>query len=293
MIGWAYQAGNYLPLDEVRVPLHDAGLAMGITATDQCRTYRQQLFRLDDHLLRFQRSCSLCKLQLRLSQSELKKLILEVLARSRDAEPAVKEWTVVWILTGGTLGSYIGLPGGILQAEPELIIYSFPVSETRFQHYYEKGAIVRIPRSVCSLPGPWTHAKQRSRLHWWLAEQEVKAIHPQAQALLLDSEGYLTETASANCIFVVQGKLSTPRSTRVLQGISLQAVKELAEHLRLPLQEEDWKEDDLDKVEEAFLTSTPYGIAPIGNLEGRKLPIAGPVFQKLWNMWQGYCYGVS
>jgi branched-chain amino acid aminotransferase len=288
MIGWAYQSGNFLPLDEVRLPLHDAGLTMGITATDQSRTYQQHLFRLEDHLTRFQQSCALCHLQLRLTPAELKKIIHEVLARSRDAEPDIREWTVVWILTGGTVGSYLGLPGGILQAEPELIVYAFPISEARFQHYYEKGAIVRIARTVTSPTGPLTLAKQRSRLHWWLAEHEVKAINPQAHALLLDQEGYITETAGANLILVRGNELTTPSRQRVLSGISLQAVRELAVHLHLRFSEADLTENDLDSADEAMLTSTPYGIAPIGNLNGRKLNIAGPIFQKLWSAWQGF-----
>lgn len=286
MIGWAYQSGHFLPLDEVRLPLNDAGFAMGVAATDQCRTYQKKLFRLQDHVERFHRSCAECKLQLRLRPSELQKVIEDVLQRSQQSEPCTKEWTVVWLMTGGTIGSYFGLPGGILQAEPELIVYAFPINEVRFQHYYERGAVIRIARSITSPAGPWTRAKQRSRLHWWLAEQEVKNIHPDAQALLLDNAGYLTETALANLILVQGQQLRTPRQPRVLAGISLMVVKELCQELNLTLQEADLREGDLPTADEAILTSTPFGIAPIGNIEGRKLLVNGPMFEKLWTAWK-------
>lgn len=286
MIGWAYQSGRYLPLEEVRLPVHDAGFAMGVTATDQCRTYSGKLFRLPDHLDRFQRSCAICKLQLRLQPAELSKIINEVLQRSQQSEPEVPEWSVVWLMTGGVVGNYLGLPGGILQAEPELIVYAFPFSDVRFQHFYERGAVVRIARSITSPGGPWTSAKQRSRLHWWLAEQEVKNIHPEGQALLLDREGFVTETSIANIILVQNGRLRTPRSSRVLAGVTLQVVKELCSQLQLQWEEADLREDDILSAEELLLTSTPFGIAPVGNIDGRKLPVNGPVFSKLWLAWQ-------
>lgn len=188
-------------------------------------------------------------------------------------------------MTGGVVGNYLGLPGGILQAEPELIVYAYPFSDVRFQHFYERGAVVRIARSITSPGGPWTSAKQRSRLHWWLAEQEVKNIHPEGQALLLDHEGFVTETSIANVILVQNGRLRTPRSSRVLEGVTLQVVKELCSQLALQWEEADLLEDDFNNIEEMLLTSTPFGIAPVGNLDGRKLPINGPVFTKLWVAW--------
>jgi branched-subunit amino acid aminotransferase/4-amino-4-deoxychorismate lyase len=63
-------------------------------------------------------------------------------------------------------------------------------------------------------------------------------------------------------------------------------VKELSTQLALKWEEADLREDDLQNAQELLLTSTPFGIAPVGNLDGRKLPINGPIFTKLWSAWQ-------
>src|SRR5207302_1251856 len=76
--------------------------------------------------------------------------------------------------------------------------------------------------------------KQRSRLHWWLAEQEVHQVDPLASALLLDDQGHVTETAAANFLLVRRGEVLSPPRSSVLSGVSLQVTQELCRQLGVP-----------------------------------------------------------
>ena len=284
---WAYHDGAFKPLDQVSIALNDVGFVMGVTVTDQCRTYGQKPFRLKDHVKRFARSCELCGVHCPVTEPKLTQIIEETLHRNLLLAPLETEWSIVWFATPGQVGSFLGQPGTVRDATPLLTVYAFPLDVRRFPSYYELGAELRLARNVTSPPANiiHPHAKQRSRLHWWLAEGGVKHQYPTASALLLSPEGFITETASCNLVLVRDGKVFSPRRTTVLPGVSLLVVEELCAKEGIGFVEADLREADLATADEAILSSTPFGIAPVGLLEGRQLPIDGLVFTRLWAAW--------
>ena len=80
---------------------------------------------------------------------------------------------------------------------------------------------VRAIPSSCLDP----RIKHRSRLHWRLAQQEVSRRQPGSIALLLDQEGFVTETAAANLCVVEGNSVLSPPLDSVLNGISLNVVR--------------------------------------------------------------------
>ena len=288
MVSWAYHQNAFVPLDQVSIALNDVGFAMGVTVTDQCRTYGQRPFRLQDHLNRFARSCQLCGVHCPVTLAELEKIIGEVLERNVQQSAAGVDWSIVWLATPGEVGSFLGQPGTVRDAKPRLTVYGFPVDHNRFEQFERDGVELRIPKTVTSPAGTVVHphAKQRSRLHWWLAEGTVKHTHPHAQALLLDGDGYVTECASSNFLMVKRGEVFSPRRSRILPGVSLLVVEELCRENGIRFIEGDLREDDLEQAEEAFVSSTPFGIAPVGNLCGRQLALDGAVYGRLQSAWQ-------
>ena len=284
---WAYHVNQFVPLAQVSIPLNDVGFVMGVTVTDQCRTYGQKPFRLHDHMNRFERSCQLCGVHCPLTLEQLRQTIDEVLRRNLLLESSTTEWSIVWLATPGPVGSFLGQPGTVRDAIPRLTVYAFPIDAARFQSYYDLGSELRLARNIASPSTSFIHphAKHRSRLHWWLAEGEVKMSFRTATALLLDPAGYVTETATANLLLVKGGQVLSPRRSRILPGVSLQVVEELCMKEGIAFLEAELREVDLMQADEAFLSSTPFGIAPVGSLEGRKLSINGPIFTRLWAAW--------
>ena len=95
------------------------------------------------------------------------------------------------------------------------------------------------------------------------------------------------ESSGANFLFLSQGRFHVPNRRHVLGGISMDFLLELAEGLEIDTEEGDYTPFDVSKAEEAFLTTTPYCMAPVVSLNG--LPIGngtpGPVFNQLMQAW--------
>src|SRR5262249_10267877 len=112
---------------------------------------------------------------------------------------------------------------------PTLVVHTAPLPFRRNAALFERGAHLVVP-SIRSIPADCVdpRVKQRSRIHWWLAEQEVQAADPDAHALLLDHDGHITETGFANFLIVRDGTIVSPPLSTILNGVSLQVVRELA-----------------------------------------------------------------
>ncbi len=116
--------------------------------------------------------------------------------------------------------------------------------------------------------------KCRSRMHYYLADRQAAARDPQARALLLDAQGFVTEASTANLLIYRAGEgLAWPPTKKVLPGISLAVVAELARRLGIPYGERDLTTDDVASAAEVFLSSTPFCLLPVTRLNGR--PIGG------------------
>jgi branched-chain amino acid aminotransferase len=127
--------------------------------------------------------------------------------------------------------------------------------------------------------------QQRSRLVWWLAEQEVHGRDPFASALLLDGTGRLTETAAANLLLVENDHVWTPRRSGVLGGVSLAVIEELCRDLDIPFGEADLTYNDCQTADEAMLSCTSFCLAPVRRIEERELTCPGPVYERLLHAW--------
>src|SRR5262249_28372922 len=127
--------------------------------------------------------------------------------------------------------------------------------------------------------------KQRSRLHWWLADREARDIAPGAWALLLDTGGHVTETAAANFLLVKGGAVLSPPRPTVLDGISLRVTEELCRDLGIPFAERPMTGADCRAADEALLTGTAFCLAGVSRLGETTLPWPGPVTEALAAAW--------
>jgi branched-subunit amino acid aminotransferase/4-amino-4-deoxychorismate lyase len=230
-----YLDGRLVPQSEAHLPLHDAGFVMGATVTDLCRTVRHHLYRWPDHLARFRRSCRTARIPLSLGDDELTRRAEELAAHNAGLLQPEQDLALVLLATPGPIGYYAGLPGGAGDAPPTFAMHTFPLPLARYRRQFEQGASLVVPATrhvpaACVDP----RLKQRSRLHWWLAEQEARLADPVASALLLDLDGHVTETAAANFLIVRGGRVLTPPRHSVLEGVSLGVVGSCAANWASP-----------------------------------------------------------
>jgi branched-subunit amino acid aminotransferase/4-amino-4-deoxychorismate lyase len=163
-------------------------------------------------------------------------------------------------------------------------MHTFPLPFARYRAWIEHGIKLRTP-SVRQVPPECVspHIKQRSRMHYWLAEQEVCSSG--ALALLLDLDGYVTETASANFLIVKDGAIVSPPKEKVLEGVSLKVVSDLADRLAIPMTYRDITLADCHVADEALLINTNYCLAHVGQINDRTFPGTGSIYRRLLEAW--------
>lgn len=275
----AYLNGAFVPRSAAQLPLHDAGFVWGATVTDLCRTFGRRLYRWADHLKRFRESCRLARVPLLLTDAELTDVAERLVAHNFSSELAL-----VVFATPGPVPHYLGY--GDIELRPTLGMHTFPLPLERYVRLWREGATLLVPGvRHLSARSVDPRIKQRSRLFWWIAEQEVHAVDPTASALLLDGDGFVTETAAANLLIVKDGRVQTPWRGRVLNGVSLQVVQELCGGLGIPFDEVDLSLADCRAANEALLSNTAYCLAPVRSLHGTTFPCPGPIFERLAQAW--------
>ena len=111
-------------------------------------------------------------------------------------------------------------------------------------------------------------AKTHNYLNMIMAEKPVKALNPDAWAILLDENGNLAEGMGSNIFIVREGELFTPSERYVLPGVSRQMTIDMAKRLGITCTAGDIDLFDAANAEEMFLTSTSLCILPVKSFNG-------------------------
>ncbi|HYA11952.1 MAG TPA: branched-chain amino acid transaminase [Thermodesulfovibrionales bacterium] len=96
------------------------------------------------------------------------------------------------------------------------------------------------------------------------------------EALLLDTEGYVSEGSGENIFIVRKGMLKTTPLTSILEGITRDSIIELAHDRGIEVVEERFTRDELYIADEAFFTGTAAEVTPIREVDGRSVGTGRP-----------------
>ena len=112
------------------------------------------------------------------------------------------------------------------------------------------------------------------------------------EAVLLSTDGYVTECSGDNIFFIRDGSIVTPPShIGLLEGVTRKVVMELCrDKLGTPAVERLFAPSELQSAEEVFLTGSAAEIIPAVKLDGRTIGggVAGPVTKKLIGLFREY-----
>lgn len=281
-------SGDDIPADTACLPVSDLGVAQGIAVTEMMRTFNHQIFRLDDHLERLKHSLDVVgwpEIVPKLTEiSETAQRIVEHNSSLIDQDD---DLGVNIFVTGGPNPSYLGQQTSA-PSERTIGIHTFPLRFERWANCYSEGVRLTVS-SVKAMPGNVIDPtmKYRSRLHWYLADQEVANRAPGNRAILVDQTGNLTETSTGNFFAVIEDTIVTPPDDMVLPGISRQVVSELAVQLGINFERQELSAADVQNASEAFLSSTPYCLLPVSEFNGKPVGYGTPglTFKQLLELW--------
>ncbi len=265
----AYLNGSLVPASAAQLPVYDAGVVLGATVTELTRTFRQQPFRLADHLARLFGSLSSVGFELDLSSEDIAAVSQRLIEHNGTLLGSDAELGLIQFVTAGEYPTYAGMSASAPRVGPTICLHTFRLPLARWAPAMSAGARLVTP-NVRQVPPECLPAsvKYRSRLHYYLADQEARKIDAQATALLLDLAGNITETGAANFLFVERGAIISPTLRNTLPGISRQTIIELAAEVGIDFREEDSTPERVLSADEALLTSTPYCLLPVSHLNG-------------------------
>jgi len=106
------------------------------------------------------------------------------------------------------------------------------------------------------------------------------------EALLLDTEGYVSECSGENIFIIRDGYIKTTPLTSILEGITRNSIITIAKDEGIEIKEERFTRDEVYISDEAFLTGTAAEVTPIRELDGRIIGNGKPgnITKKLQNI---------
>ncbi|MFI7408044.1 branched-chain-amino-acid transaminase [Streptomyces sp. NPDC049627] len=213
------------------------------------------LFRLDDHLRRFERSAQILGIPLGHSGAEITRAVVSLTERAGFGDCYIRPMA---FYGGGPLG--MGTAGRTAHV-------AVLVDEWEQERFDSEPEGIRVAVSTWRRPGPDTLPYQAKStgmyLNSVLGKREAQASGAD-DALFLTQDGLVGDASGANVFTVSDGVLRTPpRSTGLLCGITRDTVMELAVGRGLRVVEEPVTLADLSTADEVFLTGTGLEIRPV------------------------------
>ena len=108
-----------------------------------------------------------------------------------------------------------------------------------------------------------------------LAKHEVKKAGYD-EAIMLDTEGYVSEASGENIFIVRDGTVKTTPLTSILPGITRDSVVTIARDKGYAVVEERFTRDELYTADEAFFTGTAAEVTPIREVDNRQIGSGRP-----------------
>jgi branched-subunit amino acid aminotransferase/4-amino-4-deoxychorismate lyase len=281
----AYLNGNWIPASSAAVSATDAGFVLGVTVAEQLRTFSGRIFRLEDHLARLERSLQVVGVDPGLNRRQWTAIASELVERNSRFMAPGDDWGLSMFVTPGTYHTY----GPAEHGRPTVCLHAYPLPFHLWAEKYRAGqALATTPIEQVARQCWPADVKCRSRMHYYLADKLAIKQDPDARAVLLDHDGYISEASTANVLIYRKDRgLISPPFEKILLGISLAVTFEIAGSLGMAHEECDLTVEDLAAADEIILTSTPFCLLPVTRFNGR--PIGGgrpgEISQKLLGAW--------
>ena len=267
--------GKLLPGAEARVSVFDRGFLYGDSVFETIRSYAGVPFALDEHLARLERSAAQVFIELPVSRKQLEREVLEAVRAAGNAETYIRV-----MVTRGT--APLGLDP--LSAEHPLRVVIVAPLPPMPAELYEKGiGVVTYRTQRTAEATPAATAKVGNYLVAVLALREARRAGA-AEALIVDSAGFVVEGASSNVFVVRAGRVITPpEDAGILPGITRRLLLDVARAEGVPVDLEPLPLAALAGADEIFISSTTREVLPVVELDGAPVGSGspGPVARRL------------
>jgi branched-chain amino acid aminotransferase len=266
--------GRLTHRDEAAVSPFDSVVQGGDAVWEGLRLYDGRIFRLAEHLARLRRSAR----ALAFASVPPDEEIIAEIRRTLAANQMTDNVHIRLTLTRGVKITS-GMDPRLNQSGPTLIV----LPEHKPPVYDTSGislVTASVRRPAADTLDPKIH--HNNLLNSILAKIEANVAGAD-DAVMLDHRGFVAETNATHVFAVTGGSLLTPTTGACPEGITRQAVLDLAAEAGLAVAVGDYSLTQLYTADELFVTGTMGGIVPVLALDGRPIGTGkpGPVTQRL------------
>jgi len=254
-------------------------LHYGLGVFEGIRCYKgikgSAIFRLKEHVDRLFFGAHICQIEIPFSKEEISKAIIDTIKVNGFEECYIRPLVY---LGYGAMGIYskdnpvkvsiVTWPWGAYLGD-EGLKNGIRVKISSFTRHH-----VNISMTKAKVCGNYANSQ--------FAKREVIAAGYD-EALLLDTEGYVSEGSGENIFIVRNGIIKTTPLTSILEGITRDSIIRIAKDEGIEVIEERFTRDELYIADEAFFTGTAAEITPIREMDHRKIGAGkpGPITKKL------------
>ena len=265
--------GELVDWNDARVHVGTHGLHYGSGVFEGIRAYETPkgtaVFRLTEHLKRFENSAKLLHMELPYTIDDLRAACNGLIAVNGLPECYLRP---IAFYGYGELGvSALGNP-------IDVVIMSFPWGAYLGEEGLKNGIRAKISSWQRIGPNVIPHVAKATGvyLNSMLAVTEANRAGYD-EAILLTAEGYIADGSGENVFLVKDGELCTPDlSASILPGITRDTVIQIAQDLGYTVHEKPLIRSDLYLADEAFMTGTAAEVTPLRAVDDVEIGV-GPI----------------
>lgn len=270
-----YLNGEFVKKEDAKVSVYDHGFLYGDGVFEGIRSYNGNVFRLEEHLERLYDSAKSIMLEIPYTFEEMTSLVVETLRQNQ-----LKDAYIRLIVSRGV--GNLGIDPQTC-SKPSVIVIAEALSLFP-KVLYEKGieiVSVATRRNRSDVLSP--KVKSLNYMNNILVKIEAN-LAGVSEALMLNDQGYVAEGSADNIFIVRKNKLLTPPGyVGALEGITRNAIMEVAAEKGYDMQEGVFTRHDVYVADEVFLTGTAAEVIAVVKVDGRVIGegTPGPVTNDL------------
>ncbi len=260
--------GKLIPWEEANVHILTHSLHYGLAMFEGIRCYlcedgKSAVFRLREHVDRLFDSAQIGNIKIPFSKREIAEACKDTLRANQLKEGYIRP---IVFIGEGVMGVYPG------DNPIRVAIATWSWGAYLGEEALERGIRIKVSSYTRHhVNVMMTKAKICGNyVNSVLAKREVMKMGYD-EALMLDTEGYVSEASGENIFMVKNGVLKTTPLTSILPGITRDAVIQIAKAKKMTLLEERFTRDELYTAQEAFFSGTAAELTPIREVDDRTI----------------------
>lgn len=260
--GAVYVNGRIARAEDASIPIYDHGFLYGEGVYETLRTYNRVPFLYDRHMRRLRASAGYLQLSVPFTDESLATWMADTI----NAAGELREAYIRVLLTRGVGELTYDIAATPV---PSLVIIVKPLDEPPPRAFTEGIRIALVP-ILRNHPGSVNPIiKSNNLLNNALAMQEANRRGAE-EALMCNYRGELSECSQANFFIVRNGIAMTPATDAgLLEGLTRSFLFEVGEEIGVEVRNETLFPADLERADEAFITSTTRELSPVTRIDDR------------------------